>query len=184
MVELPAILDLWLDVVPEYTIIFCQLSLVNMLMSKFSFQITHAIQAVGNIRNFQVTEAILYLLPLPISYFLFSLGASPVASYIVGLVFNIPFFLFRLYFGKKIAGLNVPKFIRNGILSTLIPLLIATLLTILFVQLVPASLCRIPVTFIVNILLFSILFWMMGVSKEERLQWINIIGSIVKRKRQ
>lgn len=183
-IELPIILNMWLDHVPDYTVVFCQLSLATMLISKFSFQITHAIQAVGKIRNFQLTETILCLLPLPISYYLFSLGASPVASYIVGLAFSIPIFLFRIYFGKKITGLNIWKFIRYGILSTLIPLLIATLLTILFVQLVPASIWRIPVTFVVNIFLFAVLFWIMGISKDERLQWINIIGSIVKRKRQ
>ncbi len=180
MIELPAILDLWLNKVPEYTVIFCQLSLISMLASKFSFQITHAIQAVGEIREFQLTETFLCILPLPISYYMFSLGASPVAAYIVGLVFNIPIFLFRLYFGKRIAGLNIWKFIKNGILSTLVPLLIATLLTFMFIQIVPANIWRIPSTFVVNILLFSILFWIMGISKEEKVRWTNIFHSTVK----
>lgn len=182
MIELPAILDLWLDIVPEYTAIFCQISLMSMLMSKFSFQITHAIQAVGKIRDFQVAETILCLLPLPISYYLFSQGASPVASYIVGLIINIPIFLLRLYFGKKIAGLHIRKFIKNGILSTLVPLLLATSLIIIYIQFAPASIWRIPVTFVINTILFSIFFWIMGVPKDERLQWMNIYRSIVKRK--
>lgn len=80
--EAPYLLKLWLHDVPEYAIIFCQLSLVAMLIEKFTFQLTDAFRAVGDIKYFQISETIVRFIYIPIIYLLFIKGAAPIMIYI------------------------------------------------------------------------------------------------------
>lgn len=180
-IEVPYILKIWLVNVPNYAVVFCQLSIINLLISKFTFQIVHAIQAVGNIRDFQLTETILCLLPLPLAYFVFKEGASPEAIYYIGILMNIPIITFRFYFGKKVAELDVWHFIRYAILPTLIPLAIATTITICFVFFVPASILRTIMSFMINMLLFICLFWFIGLGDDEKTKWKKMIKPILEK---
>lgn len=180
-IEAPYIIDIWLKDVPQYAVIFCQLSMINMLISKFSFQIVHAIQAVGKIRDFQLVETTLLLLPLPVAYFMFKAGYPPVTIYYIGLAVNIPIFFFRLYFGKKIAGLDIRHFVKNGILSTLIPLSIAFAIILLFVVFVPESFIRAIGTFCLFGIVFTLLFWLIGTGKDERDKWRSMLVPALKR---
>lgn len=173
-IEAPYIIKIWLKEVPEFTVVFCQLSMISMLISKFTFQIVNAIQAVGKIRNFQLVETFILLLPLPVAYFLFKIGYPPVAIYYIGLLVNIPIIVFRFYFGKKIAGLRIRHFIKNGILSTLVPLTIAALVLWAYVTFVGQGPFRAIGTFLIFGVVFSVLFWLIGVDKTEREKWISI----------
>ena len=180
-IEAPYIIKIWLKEVPEFTVIFCQLSMITMLVSKFSFQIVNAIQAIGRIRNFQLVETFILLLPLPIAYFLFKIGYPPVTIYYISLLVNIPIFLFRFYFGKKIAGLNIGHFIKNGVLTTLIPLIIATLMLLVYISFVGQGPFRVIGTFLIFGVVFTFLFWLIGMDKSERKKWISIAAPMMNR---
>ena len=180
-IEAPYIIKLWLKDVPEFTVIFCQLTMINMLISKFSFQIVSAIQAVGKIRDFQLVETFLSFLPLLFAYILFKKGYPPVAIYYLSIIINVPIIIFRFYFGKKIAGLNIMQFIKNGILSSLIPLSLAMIPILVFIYFVPESIIRVIGTFGIYATIFTSLFWVMGLNKDERIRWRGIAAPLLKK---
>ena len=64
------ILELWLEVVPEYSNAFVRLVLISSLFSSISQHTFMAIHATGDIKKFQVLESILLLSILPIAYIL------------------------------------------------------------------------------------------------------------------
>ena len=179
--EAPYIIKLWLKEVPEYTVIFCQLTMINMLISKFSFQIVSAIQAVGKIRDFQLVETFLSFLPLVLAYYLYRVGYPPVTICYLALLVNIPIIAFRFYFGNKIAGLNIKHFIKNGILSSLVPLSIAMVPLFVFVHYIPESLLRVICSFGLYATLFTLLFWFMGLDREERIRWRNLAAPVLRK---
>ncbi len=71
------ILQLWLDAVPQFTYEFLLVILVGSLIATLASSTTTALQATGNIKVFQISISILFLLELPIAYGLLSMGAEP-----------------------------------------------------------------------------------------------------------
>ena len=183
-IETPYILNVWLSDVPEYAVIFCQLSLINMLIAKFSFQITQAIMAVGKIRDFQIVESLFYLIPVLISYMIFKLGYPPQSTYYIALIMTIPITLFRLYFGKKIACLNIGHFIKNAILPSVVPVVIASMAAGIIHCLMAGGLSRFIISVTVFELIFIGTFWYIGLSREERSKWLAIVKNVIIKKKK
>jgi O-antigen/teichoic acid export membrane protein len=162
------LLELWLVAVPDFTIIFIQIVLITMLVEKFTFQITDAIRAVGNIKKFQIIETFLFLLNIPLTYLLFANGLTPVAAYLIGLSISIFAFAERLYFGKLLIDLNIKQYLIKGVVPFVIPLTIS-LLGILGLSLIIKS---DVLLFFVTLLGFStsyiILYWFLSMNESEK----------------
>lgn len=177
MLECSTLLTLWLKDVPQYAVIFCQLMLVIMLIEKFTFQITNAIKAVGDIRNFQVTESLLSLLYIPLTFILFKNHFSAEWIYYTTIMTCIIIGGVRLFFGKRIVGINVLDYFKNAIATILIPLGISLIPSILILYFYPTSVLRVFITTLVFISCFSVLFWFIGTNKDEKAKWISMAMS-------
>ncbi len=68
------ILTLWLNIVPEYTVIFVRLVLVFAMCESISNPLITAMLATGNIKNYQIVVGGLQLMNLQLSYVLLKLG--------------------------------------------------------------------------------------------------------------
>jgi len=99
-------LSLWLKEVPDYTVVFCQLSLIYSLIGAFVSPINMAIHATGKIKYLSLATGTLFLITLPISYVLLRLGYSPVYPFIV----NIVFFILAYFSNLLILNRNVKEF--------------------------------------------------------------------------
>jgi O-antigen/teichoic acid export membrane protein len=179
--EAPFLLKVWLVNVPKFAVVFFQISLLTMMLEKFTFPITDAIKAIGDIRKITTIEASLRLLNIPIAYLLFKLGYEPIAIYLVALFISGIVFFNRFYFGKKIAGLQPIAFIKSSILPFLFPFIVAVALALIPYFLIPAGFIRLfGVTFIFMGTL-TLLFWTFGMQIDEREKLKGILFSLIKR---
>lgn len=90
IVEINYILNLWLKgVVPDYTIAFTILVLIDMVVSSLNTPLSVTIQAVGKIRDYQIIRNIVTLLVVPISWVAMKLGANPTSVFIVTLAITL-----------------------------------------------------------------------------------------------
>lgn len=71
------LLKLWLDIVPEYTVPFLQIVIVQSLFQVFDTSFYTALYAKGRLRENALTSPTLGLLIFPITYAFFKLGYSP-----------------------------------------------------------------------------------------------------------
>lgn len=181
IIEASYLLTLWLKNVPEYAVLFCQLIMVQMLIEKFTFQITHAIRAVGNIRNFQVAESFACLIYLPVAYYLFKLGYD--ASYIYWLAIINSFIIaaVRFYYGNKVAGINVWAFIKNAILPIFLPLIISFGAGMLVKVYMEESFIRLGLVSITACFTFLASFWYCGLNINERNKWSDLLRKTIHR---
>ena len=179
MLECSTLLTIWLKDVPQYAVIFCQLMLVIMLLEKFTFQITNAIKAVGDIRNFQVTETLLSLLYIPITFILYKNGFSAEWIYYSTILTCIVIAGVRLYFGEKVVGIKIREYFKNAILTILGPLFLALVPAVLILVLMSSSLYRVLITSFIFCLCFVVLFWIIGINKEERARWTSMAKTFV-----
>lgn len=173
--EAPYLLKLWLKVVPKYTAIFCQLVLIGLFLDKFTFEITSAIRAVGNIKKFQITETFIILFNIPLGYLIFKLEYPPFAIFGVNLVINLFCFFERLYFGKIIAGMNISNFVRKAILPVLIPVMFAALLALVPSYLIKEGFIRLSVITICSMLTMTSILWKIGLTNNEKIKCIELV---------
>lgn len=82
-------LRVWLGTVPDYAVAFSQLNLSIALLTSMFILLNFTIYATGKIRSYTLTSGILYLLILPISFFLLQRGMSPVVPFIVNFILSI-----------------------------------------------------------------------------------------------
>lgn len=80
------VLKLWLVDVPEYTVIFVQLILIQSLFFTLDTCFYTGLYACGRVRENALISPTLYFIQFVIVYFLFKWGYSPVALSIVGII--------------------------------------------------------------------------------------------------
>ena len=182
IIEMPFLLDLWLKELPEFAVVFARLSLVGLFISKFSFEITNAIRAVGIIKQFQIVETLIFLCNLPVSYFLFKAGFKPVSVYVNAILFSFIASIYRLYIGKKITGMSIDNFVREGILPTIVPILTATVVGIGLKFIMDESFIRLILILITSPIIMIISIRYSGLTSYEYDKIKSIARSIVNKK--
>ena len=174
-------LELWLGQVPAYTVIFCQLILLQQLVDKFTWQIGNAIRAVGTIKNYQIMEGCIFLLGVPISWGILYNGGKPISIFIVELILLLIIAGVRIFYGRKIVGLVVSVFFEKTIYPVLIPMSIASIFAYIIYSFLLIGFFRVFCVFLVFISIFSFLFYYYGMSRQEKRFLKDMISSILKR---
>lgn len=118
------ILVLWLKEVPDYTIVFAKLALIDALVLAVTDPISTAIQAVGKIKWYQICVSFWTLLNLPLAILFLNINQNPLIPFYVAI--SVSFFISftRIIMFVHITGFSVIKYLRKVI----IPITILTLL--------------------------------------------------------
>ena len=83
------VLRLWLKDIPEYTVIFVKLVLLNTIIDSTSNPIICAALATKRIKIFYLITGNLYILCLPLSYLALSLGYEPTSTMVISIVISV-----------------------------------------------------------------------------------------------
>jgi O-antigen/teichoic acid export membrane protein len=121
------ILKLWLKTVPEYTPLFVNLSLINILIEILGFSLIVGIQAKGKIKQFQIVLGTLVFLNLPISYLILKMGGQPYSVFLVLIIISVFALICRLFFVKKLLGFATLNFVK----SVLVPVGLVVVFTLI-----------------------------------------------------
>lgn len=128
------ILLLWLNEVPEYTVIFVQLALIGVLIESLSGTLMTGAQATGNIKWYQVLVGILIFSNLPISYFALRSGFPPYSIFVISIIVSILSFIVRLIILKKILKLDIKRYFKEVIFRVLFIIGISYIYYIVYVS--------------------------------------------------
>jgi O-antigen/teichoic acid export membrane protein len=108
--EMDYVLKGWLGIVPEYTVIFTRLVLINSLLESFTYVIGTSIQATGKIKWYQIIVGGAILLNLPVSYLVLKWGYTPYVVFIVSIIISMVTLLLRLFILKKYIYFSIAQF--------------------------------------------------------------------------
>lgn len=178
--EMPAILTLWLNDVPQYTVMFCRFILIASLCDQLTVGLISAIEAIGNIRNYSLVINSIKILTLPCAWLCLYLGL-PVYSvmwFYVGFEFICA--IARLPFLKHVAGLSIKDFSKRVFMRIWFPLC-----TIIFVGFIVVNYVTLPYRFIWTLAISGIsaliVIWFTGLDKAERGIMRKSIQTMIKR---
>lgn len=73
----PIVLKAWLNTVPNWATLFCQLQLVRIILEQMTGSLSSAVYATGQIRDYTIWKSFFNILPIVIAPILFSYGATP-----------------------------------------------------------------------------------------------------------
>lgn len=174
LLETKTILHIWLKLVPERSVIFCQLLLINSLIQCLDIGIVFT--AIGRIKENQFIGGLIYLLILPISYFLLRFGSSPEVVFYVQISATIlVVFGVNLYLLKKIADIKPTLYLKQLFLPVLKVLFVASILPILIRLFMTEGLDRFIYLLVTSSLSVVVTVYFIGMNQSMRL---NIKNSI------
>lgn len=120
------LLKLWLGIVPEYSVIFLQIIVVQSLFHVFDVSFYRALFAKGQLRENALISPTLGFIQFPVVYLLFKMGCSPVALSWASLVTTI---LLGMVI-KPILIIKIVNYTWVDIVSVFKPCLFVTLCSI------------------------------------------------------
>ena len=121
--ELDFILHIWLVKVPEGALIFCQMTLLIVLVSVTHGGLIHVINASGKVGVFRVTYSILMLLCIPVGFMILKTGSPAYMLLALFVVADILYRIIQLYLMHYILHFPVRKFC----LRTYLPVVLSCL---------------------------------------------------------
>jgi len=125
------IVQLWLNNVLDYSIVFIRLMLLDSIITAISGPLVMSIEATGNIKRYQLTVSCLLFANLPLSFFVLHLDFNPAWVLIVKIVVNILWFIWFIYFLNKKIFFPIINFLLEVIIPILIIMVISGLFTLL-----------------------------------------------------
>lgn len=82
------VLGLWLKEVPEYTIVFVQLVLLNGLVDSVDAPLSATALATGKIRKYEIAVSSVILANIPISYVALKMGCNPEITMVISIILS------------------------------------------------------------------------------------------------
>jgi len=169
LIETKSILDIWLKgIVPEYTVIFTRLIIINAIIESLANPFIASIQATGKIKWYQIVTGSIILLILPISYVFLKLGFPPQSTMYISIVITIIAHLSRLYFMNNLLKMNVVNYFKQVILPISCVTLLTFVLPLLFYYSFDASVWRIVGVAAITVVSSAGIIYYIGLTKSER----------------
>lgn len=183
LISLPVILEadfvftFWLGDVPEHTVNFNRIALIDAAMGLFSAVFAAVQNASGNIRNYNFILSIITLLQFPLSWLFLKIGMPPEIIYFIIMASVIANIFVTHLFVSKTLGYGAKEVMREVYLPELKVIVCSTVFPLLSVIFLPYGWVRFLITGTLCVLFTvpSILY--LGCSESERAFIINVIKS-------
>lgn len=167
--ETPTVLGLWLKEVPDFTVTFVRLSLINSLVLTLTYTIDTAVYATGKIKYYQIYSGLCQMLVFPFSWLAFRWGASPWACYVVTILSSLGIVAIKMHIIRKVITVDFcfcKAVIRPCILVSLMAC-VAPLVAEAFFPDVDEILKFLLIS-ILSLLTTAACVWCIGVGESER----------------
>jgi len=181
IIEIEYILKLWLKLVPEYTVIFTILILIEALIHSISGPLMAAVSATGNIKLYQLIIGGFSLLILPTSYLFLTMGYQPKSTFIVSISFAILAFVFRLIFTKKqIPEFSIGQFIQEVLVRNIPVVMLSLIIPMMLISNMQPGLARLSLVVLTSFGISIITSYYIGMKNNEKLFVKNALTSVIK----
>lgn len=167
MIEISYILHLWLVEVPEYSVLFTRIILLEALFNTLSGPLITSLLATGNIKWYQIIVGSIMLLNVPVSYLFLNLGFSIETPLIVSLIIILLSTGARLWFCKNQLSMSISAYVREVIKPVMIVFVFSSVLPLVIYATMECGLIRFIVTFVISVLSVSLCVYFWGISKGE-----------------
>ncbi len=183
--ETETILNIWLPEVPQYTVIFTQLSLILGTIDCLGATGFTASMASGRIRKYALILTPIGFLEFPLTWIFFSLGSSVVWTYYLYIIVKLIVLFVRTYLLKEFVGLNPSMFLRRVLLPIMFATIVAILPAVAVLYFIPEGFLRLLVSLVVGMASAALSSFFIGMTKGEqeviKYKVQNVLSKFLKR---
>lgn len=167
---MPEVLQLWLkDSIPPFTIELSICILILSIIYQFSMGIMSSIQAVGRIRNYQITMGGIILMNIPLAYIVLKLGYPVYYATIVYVVLEFVSLIVRIVMGKKLVGMPPIDYLKNVVFPSIVIVGISLAISMIPYYLVDAlPIIRIIIVSLCYGLTYVLLIWLFAIDSNQK----------------
>lgn len=180
--EAELLLSLWLKTVPDYAVVFSQLSLLTSMCVLLGNTLTTSIAATGKIRNYELVVGMMSLSIFPLTWMAFKLGMSPVSCYIIYfLVFFLMIFVKIKVVSKRIY-MSGWDYVKNVLLKAFAVAILSIILPLLLCCIQEDSFLRLVEVCAVSSFSTLVSIYYVGMNEYERMYCVDILKKKILKK--
>ena len=177
------ILNIWLkkEMVPEHSVNFVRLVLIDTLLNSLGMTFYTVMMATGKIKNYQIITSSLQILILPIVYIILKMGGVPEMTVAVSIIIGHISFFVQLFILNRSVGLSIEYFLKKVYLNVLTVAGLSFILPFLVYYNMDEGFLRLICVGTVSVLSSGICILFVGCNKKERLFLIDKIIVIIRK---
>lgn len=172
------LLELWLKIVPDHTVLFVQLVLAFAMSESISNPLVTAMLATGRIRNYQLVVGGLQMMNLPISYVLLRMDVFPEVIIVVAIGISQCCLVARLLMLRGMIGLSVKKYLKKVYINILTVTIAAAIIPFLLTCKLEESFQTFILSSLAAVICTGIAIYYIGCNKSERQFVLNKLYAI------
>lgn len=180
ILEAKQILHLWLGIVPDYAIIFLQITFISSIIDGVSNPLIISVQATGRIKKYQMIVGGIILSIVPISYIFLKIGSSPLSVYIVQIIICLIAYIARIIMAHSMISLSMKNYFFEVIIRILPICIIPFVISYIFIINMKEIWWRIPLTFCISSISMLITIYLLGIKSSEKQFIKDKIKNIIK----
>ncbi len=125
LIEMEAILKMWLNNPPEHSVYFTRVSILEGLIGAISVPLMTAARAPGRMRTYELTLGSIQLTVLPISWYALSTGSDARAVFLISLAAALVIYLMRLIIVRMLVKLSIKEYC-TGVLKPIVAVCVSS----------------------------------------------------------
>ena len=175
VLEMGGVLSIWLKDVPEWTVIFTQLTLIDALIDSIGYPIQTLAQATGKIRFYQGVVGGILLLNLPVSYMFLRFGFPAYFVMVVSIGITAIDMLVRILIVRIIARFPILQFFKESVIPCAIVTIVSAVVPGLLHWRFAEGTARIFITIPSSVFMTAASVWIFGMTSEERNSYLAFL---------
>jgi O-antigen/teichoic acid export membrane protein len=166
--EMPIVLQLWLKEIPDYTVQFTRLILIDMLINSISYPLVTLAMATGKIKAYEIILSSINMMGFVLAWVALSLGYVSASVFMIAIVLDIIMFFIRLAIVSRLANFPYLQYIKSVLLPVLAASLIAVILPLILIFNFQDNIIRLALTIVICIASLAVSVWFIGLSPVEK----------------
>lgn len=178
IVAMPYILSLWLKEVPDFTVVFCRIMLLNTIIGQAYMGIVNGLEAIGKVKILHIFCGSAYLLTLPAGYLLARQGFDPQTLYWVVTFFQVGVLVYLIRLAKRQIGMDVGDFYVNVVGRCSVVFVFLMIANYFMWTYLTTSILSLVALFFVDLILFAVTCLVVGLNKSERETVMGLLSKV------
>ncbi len=178
ILETPALLKLWLNIVPDHSVEFVRIVLISTLFTAVGTPFVNAIFATGNVKRYEIIASITNVMAFPLSYLAFKLGMAPEWAYWLVAAVSLGLLLERIVMACRQTGMPFAKVRKDVLLPGALVTLAAAVVPLAIFLLQGPSLWRTLEVVFSSFLTTALAAFLLGTTAGERNAVVSKIKSL------
>lgn len=169
LIETNTVLKWWLKIVPDYSVLFCRLVLINVLIDSISGTLKTAAQSTGRIKRYQAVVGVLLLMNLPISFVFLKFNYGPEFTFYVSILISILALFIRIYIISSLVAISKLVFVKDVLFKILLVTGIGSIISLLIIENFNFGYFHFLFTCIVSFISVLVVVYFFGLAKEDKI---------------